>query len=209
MVAHAIVAAVSVLRAVPAALVLALPAALVCCSAASTTNVNQYQGNYTLTLVDGANTCALAGLAEGQSQTSIPLSVVQNQFTPQDMEVTLGGSAGTLMASLVGTSVLVGTLGGSQVTLTPGPIDGSTPMGAKGMCTFQTSVSVSLNFGGDTVQGTIVYSDVTNGASECGLLRNCQTTLAIAGVLVSSDAGGGSEGGGRDSGDAGRDAGDG
>ena len=171
--------------------VLALVALATACSAATTTSVANYQGTYSLWLVGGTNGCALAGVAEGQSISKIPFVVIQDTASgiPQNMTATLGGSAGMLMGSLVGTNLLVGTLGGSQVTLTPGPIDaGKPPSGMKGNCMFTTSVVVSLNFGGDTVQGTIVYADNTNGASECGTLRSCQTVLAVAGVLTPGDS---------------------
>jgi hypothetical protein len=159
------------------------------CSAASTTGVGNYKGTYQLWLVGGSNGCALAGVAEGQSTSKIPLVVTQDSVVPQNMTATLGGSAGMLMSTLVGTNLLTGTLGGSQVTLTPGPLDGGMPpSGSKGNCTFTTSVVISLNFAGDTVQGTIVYGDNTNSGSDCGSLRSCQTVIAVAGVLTPGDS---------------------
>lgn len=168
----------------------ALAALAAACSAASTTSVSLYQGTYDLWIVDGSNGCALSGIAEGQTTANISLQVIQDTEggVPQNMTATIGGSMGKLMSSLVGTNELAGTLGGSSVTLAPPPPDGGEPMGKTGQCTFSTGVTVNLTFGGDTVQGTIVYQDFTNNSTECGSLRNCQTVLAVAGVLA-RDAG--------------------
>jgi hypothetical protein len=165
----------------------ALAALATACSAASTTTVAIYQGNYNLWIVAGTNGCDLPGISEGQTTSMISLAVVQgtDAGVPQNMTVTVGGAAGTQLTNLVGTNVLVGTLGGSQVTLTPGPFDGGPPDASTDAgCTYTTNVSVSLNFGGDTVEGTFVYQDATNGVTACGSLRTCQTVLAVAGVLA-------------------------
>jgi hypothetical protein len=166
----------------------ALTFAVVCaCSAASTATVQVIAGTYHLSLVDGMNGCGMKGINEGQVTPDIPLTVTQDPVTPQNVTVVLGGPVGTTLTSAVGTDEMTGTLGGSQVTLAPGPLDGSMPMGAVGNCMYSTLASLSLNFVGDTVQGTMTYSLLTNNASNCGDLPSCQTVQAIAGVLAPGD----------------------
>ncbi len=133
----------------------------------------------------------------------MPLTVSQSSITPQDMTATLGGTPGALLGAVAGTSTLTGTLGSYQATLTPeSPDSGTVPMGMLGGCTYTASPSLSLNFAGDTVQGTMTYTLVLSG-DDCDSLQNCQTVQALAGVLTATGDGGAEAGdGGARAGDA-------
>jgi hypothetical protein len=165
-------------------LAIALAAA---CSSASTASVPNVSGTYVLSVVDGTNACKIAGVREGSAISGVPLTVSQNTVTPQNMTATLGGAAGALLSGVTGTTTLTGTIGGYQATLTPAsPDSGAPPSGTLNGCTYAASASLSLNFAGDTVQGTMTYTLVTSG-SNCEALANCQTVQALAGVLTPGD----------------------
>ncbi len=164
------------------------------CSSASIATVQLVSGTYVLSVVDGTNGCAIAGVTEGATVQGVPLTVSQavDAGTPQNMTVTLGGSPGALLAGVMGTTTLAGTVGNDQVTLTPeAPDSGATPSGALNGCSYTANASLQLNFSGDTVQGTMTYTLNLTG-STCGALVNCQTVQAMSGVLLpppSSDSG--------------------
>jgi hypothetical protein len=170
-------------RVLAAVLVLA-PVVAVACSAASTASVPNVSGTYTLSVVDGTNTCDIAGVSEGTSTSGVPLMVSQDSVTPQNMTVVLGGNAGALLGAVMGSSTLTGTLGSYQVVLTPDtPDSGSVPTGTLNGCMYQATATLTLNFAGDTVQGTMIYTLNTTGTT-CQALENCQTVQALSGVLV-------------------------
>jgi hypothetical protein len=163
-------------------------AAFAACSAASTASVPNVSGTYALSVVDGTNTCEIAGVTEGTSTSDVSLTVSQDSVTPQNMTVVLGGNAGALLNTVMGSSTLTGTLGSYQVVLTPDtPDSGSVPSGTLNGCMYQAAASLTLNFAGDTVQGTMIYTLNTSG-STCQPLYNCQTVQALSGVLTPGPA---------------------
>ncbi len=171
-----------------AALGLVLLAVAAACSAASTASVPSVSGTYALSVVDGTNTCRIAGVTEGTSTSDVPLTVLQDSITPQNMTVVLGGNAGALLNTVMGSSTLTGTLGSYQAVLTPeSPDSGPLPMGMLDGCSYSAAATLTLNFAGDTVQGTMVYTLNTSG-STCQSLYNCQTVQALSGVLTPAPA---------------------
>jgi hypothetical protein len=165
-----------------------LGAAFAACSAASTASVPNVSGTYALSVVDGTNTCEIAGVTEGTSTSGVPLMVSQDSVTPQNMTVVLGGNAGALLSTVMGSSTLTGTLGSYQVLLTPeSPDSGAPPMGMLDGCSYSAAATLTLNFAGDTVQGTMIYTLNTSG-STCQPLYNCQTVQALSGVLTPGPA---------------------
>ncbi len=177
-----------------AALGLVVAAAAPACSAASTATPGNVSGTYLVSVIDGTNTCAIAGVTEGTAILGVPLVVSQDAATQTQMTVVLGGAPGALLSGVTGTSTMVGTFGGNQVTLAPvSPDSGTVPMGTLNGCTYTANASLSLNFAGDTVQGTMTYTLVTSG-SNCDSLSNCQTVQALAGVLQPPADSGASDG---------------
>jgi hypothetical protein len=165
-----------------------LATALAGCSAASAVTVPNVSGTYTLSVVDGTNACLIAGITDGMATSGVPLMVSQSSITPQNMTVIVGGSPGALLSTVAGTTTLTGTLGSYQATVTPvSPDSGSTPSFTLDGCMFQVQASLSLNFAGDTVQGTMTYTLLTSG-NNCSALANCQTVQAFAGVLIPGDS---------------------
>jgi hypothetical protein len=179
-----------------AALGLLLLAVAAACSAASTASVPSVSGTYALSVVDGTPSCKIAGVTEGTSTSDVPLTVSQDSVTPQNMTVVLGGNAGALLGTVMGSNILTGTLGGYQAVLTPeSPDSGPPPMGMLDGCSYSAAATLTLNFAGDTVQGTLIYTLNTSGSS-CQPLYNCQTVQALSGVLTpgAADASGGHDG---------------
>ncbi len=161
------------------------------CSAASTAVVPQLAGAYQAWVVEGANGCQIQGLAEGAATSGVPVTVTQDSQTPQNATLTMGGAPGALLASLVGTDALTGTLGYLQpgvmtATLVPAAIDASVPTVTSGACSYTVSAALNATFAGDTVQGTLIYSFSPSAGSSCPL-TSCQSVLAVAGVLAPGD----------------------
>jgi hypothetical protein len=164
-----------------------LATALVGCSAASAATVPNVAGTYTLSVVDGTNACLIMGVTVGMAASGVPLIVSQSSVTPQNMTVIVGGDPGTLLSTVTGTTTLTGTLGSYQATVTPvSPDSGTTPSFTLDGCAYTVEASLSLNFAGDTVQGTMTYTLLTSG-NNCNALANCQTVQAFAGVLIPGD----------------------
>jgi hypothetical protein len=163
-----------------------LLAALVACSAASTATVLNVAGTYSLSVADGTNGCNLANVSQGHVTQGVPLGVVQDSGTPQDMTVTVGGATGAVLTTATGTNVLTGTLGGAQATLVPALLDAGVPTVDASNCSYTTNASLLVNFAGDTVQGTLTYTLSTTG-NGCGTLAACQTVQALSGVLSSPE----------------------
>jgi hypothetical protein len=155
------------------------------CSAASTATVANFAGTYDMWVVNGANPCNFVEWTEGQSASGVPLVVTQDPITPTTMSATLGGAPGTLLLEEIaanddaGTVLLTGTVGGNQATLTG---NGSASQ-KNGSCTYTTTASLSVNFQGDTVQGTLTYEIVPVGNADCTAIAGCQTTQAFAGTI--------------------------
>jgi hypothetical protein len=165
------------------------------CSSASTAQVPNVSGTYLLSVIDGTNACRIAGITEGSALSGVPLTVSQSSITPQNMTAILGGAPGALLSGVTGTTTLTGTIGSYQATLTPAsPDSGTVPTGTLNGCTYTASASLSLNFAGDTVQGTMTYTLVTSG-SNCDTLANCQSVQALAGVLMPMSDSGASDSG--------------
>jgi hypothetical protein len=54
--------------------------------------------------------------------------------------------------------------------------------GTQGNCAYTTDGAVEATFTGDTMQGTVTYTRVTNGNPDCGALTGCKTTQQFSGA---------------------------
>jgi hypothetical protein len=169
---------------------LALCIAAAACSSASTATVADFAGEYDVWVVNGSNQCDFVPWTEGQSASAVPFVVSQDPNDMTTMTATLGGAPGTLLLNELavnddaGTVALSGTVGGNYALL-----QGTGTASQKyGPCTYTTNAAISVNFQGDTVQGSLTYEIVPIGNADCSAIAGCETTQAFAGTIV-SDAG--------------------
>jgi hypothetical protein len=171
----------------------ALPAVLAvvsCGGSSSSPAPSDISGDYTITVTDGANACMFTNFMQGHVTTNVGVTIVQ-QGSSATGTVT-GLAAGTLDI-LLGTSSFEGTVSGDSFTLTA---IGSNPYKV-GMCAFTVKGTITGSITGDAIQGTVTYTETTNGSSDCTYENTCSTVQDFAGVrapdagIAPADAGSG------------------
>ncbi len=173
------------------ALLLAACAA-VACSAASIATEPNVAGLYSVSIVEGANPCALPGWTERQAAQGVALTVSQDPTNNANISAVVGGDAGAYVASLTGTAQLCGILGGNQASLATGACAdaGATDAMARiDGCSFGVTATLSANFQSDTVQGTVTYGVSNPKGPSCPQFGGCQSVQAFSGVILPADAG--------------------
>ncbi len=149
---------------------LVLLAAVACSS--SNSPPADVAGNYTVSVTNGQNGCSIANFTPGAMSTGVTVAVTQSG---SQVSANVMGFSGLALTLGVGSSTLVGQLSGSQATL------GASANHTQGGCTYTTTATANITWNGNTMQGTISYTDSGNGSSDCGVLQACTSEQSFAG----------------------------
>ncbi len=134
-----------------------------------------FAGNYTLSVTNHENGCGFQSWTEGDSSSSIPLTIMQNG---SDVTATLEGITGTFVNGLLGDRVFTGTVSGHDIDVT---LYGTRSL-SQGNCTYTVNARAQATLTGDTLEGTIEYSPATNGNPDCSTIDGCLSTQAFNGT---------------------------
>jgi hypothetical protein len=146
-------------------------------------------GDYTVALTDGANDCMFPNWTQGSSTQGIALDVQQEGSS---VTGTVNGVAAVVLDALLGTHQFQGTVDGSSFTMTAIGSNAAKDQG----CSYTVKATVTGTLDGDAIQGSITYTETTNGSSDCGYHATCSSVESYAGVRAPDagaipDAGGG------------------
>jgi hypothetical protein len=140
---------------------------------AETANIS---GNYSVTLTDQANGCMFAGnWTPGASAQNVPVAI-QQQGT--SATATVSGVAALLLDLVLGTAMFSGSVQGQSFSLIA---IGSTAL-KEGVCEYTIRATLAGTIDGDAIQGTITYSETTNGSPTCTYHSTCTSVQTFAGV---------------------------
>ena len=128
-------------------------------------------GNYTVSVTNGSNGCNIANFTPGAMASGITVQVTQSG---SQVSANVMGFSGLALSLGVGSSTLVGQLSGSQATLS------ASANHVQGSCTYTTTATANITWNGNTMQGTISYTDAGNGSS-CGVVQQCTSEQSFAG----------------------------
>ncbi|HZU83955.1 MAG TPA: hypothetical protein VE987_13600 [Polyangiaceae bacterium] len=132
-------------------------------------------GDYSVDVTDGSNGCQFANWTQGSTATGIPVTVTQNATS---VGVTVDGLVGSLLKLGIGTNVFTGSLSGDRATMTAA----GSVAGTQGNCAYTTNATIDATFNGDTMQGTLTYTRMTNGNPDCAGITGCQTIQQFSGA---------------------------
>ncbi|HTQ46576.1 MAG TPA: hypothetical protein VMI75_27675 [Polyangiaceae bacterium] len=155
------------MRTIPLAFV-----ALFACGSSSNGPPANVAGTYTVSVTNGQNGCMVGTFTPGAMTAGVTVQVTQNGT---QVSADVMGLAGVYLTAGVGSSTLVGQINGSTANLT------ASANHTTGMCAYTTTATANMTFDGDTMQGTITYSDSGNGSSDCGVVEACTNTQNFAG----------------------------
>lgn len=130
-------------------------------------------GTYSLSITDTKNDCNYQGWTIGQSAQNIEFDVTQNGASASGQ---VKGAANVYVAAL-GIGALNGTVSGSSATLSA---TGTTSVKA-GSCAFFVKMTANFTLSGNAINGTIDYTNATNGDASCGNLNTCVSEQTLAG----------------------------
>lgn len=162
------------MRAIPLAFLLVAASASAGCSSsnASSTSPASVAGTYTVNVTDGQNGCNIPNFTSGAmtSDISVVVSACGSQVCAN-----VQGVSGFFLSVGVGTSTLTGSIQGNTATLT------ASASHANATCMYTTTATATLTFDGNTMQGTMTYTDSGNGSPDCGVAQQCTSEQTFAG----------------------------
>jgi hypothetical protein len=138
---------------------------------AQTANV---AGAYSVALTSGDNGCQFASWTPGSSVQDVPVTITQQNSS---VTATVAGSAALVLDLVLGTATFQGTVTGDSFTMSA---FGKNP-GHDGNCTFTIEATLSGSITGDAIQGTIAYTEKTNGDPACAYHSTCSSAQSFAG----------------------------
>lgn len=152
-------------------LVMAALAAIGCGS--SSDSPADVSGTYSLSITDTKNDCNYQNWTIGQSAQNIEFDVTQNGSSASGQ---VKGPANFYVNAL-GIGALNGTVNGNSATLSA---TGTTSV-KSGSCAFFVKMTASFTLSGNAINGTIDYTNATNGDPSCGNLNTCVSEQTLAG----------------------------
>jgi hypothetical protein len=130
-------------------------------------------GNYSVSVTNTDNGCGYNGWTIGQSTQNIAFVVTQNGVAASGE---VKGAANFYFAVL-GIGPLAGTVDGAHANMAA---DGTLHL-KDGNCDYVVRATADFTLTGDTINGTMTYSNTTNGDPSCGTKSTCTSTQSIAG----------------------------
>ncbi len=130
-------------------------------------------GNWSVNLTNGANGCMVSSWTPGETASAIPLTITQSGSS---ITAVVGGTTAILTNAAFGTATFTGTVDGNRLDarLTGRPA-------AMGSCAYTPVLDLSATLSGDTMNGTLVWSNDTNASADCGMLATCESEQAMNG----------------------------
>lgn len=162
--------------AVPSLACLALTAVAACGGGGDFVVASDFTGTYDVAITNKQNGCAFEKWNVDETSRGIPIVVAQDAAAGLTGEVQ--GGAGVLLGLWLGTNrFTAGTVSGDLGTLT---IHGTNVQKKLG-CSYTLTAEASFRLTGNTIEGTMTYTAVTNKSPDCGALEGCKTVQALAG----------------------------
>jgi hypothetical protein len=130
----------------------------------------QVAGNYTLTITDQQNGCNVENFTTNASQSGTVIAIAQDGSS---LSMTAMSTQGLVLAFAAG-DTLAGTIDGSQASLS------SSSGLSQGGCQYSTTATTNAHFSDSQVTGTILYTQMGNGSSDC-VVQQCTSTQTFTG----------------------------
>ncbi len=130
-------------------------------------------GSYSLSITDSKNDCNYQGWTIGQTAQGVGFDVTQNGTS---VSGDVKGLAAVYTGAL-GIGTLQGNANGDSVSLSA---TGTTSV-KSGSCAFFVKMTAAFSLTGNAINGTIDYTNVTNGDASCGTLATCVSEQAMSG----------------------------
>lgn len=124
------------------------------------------EGSYTLNITNGNNACNLSNFNRGSGASNVSLVIDQDSHR---VTGTVAGLAGSLLTGLLGSNRFEGEVDENRLHM---EIVGDRS-GSDGNCAYTINATMSGVATGDFLEGTIEYTRVDNGNSDCASLSNC------------------------------------
>ncbi len=131
-------------------------------------------GDYVVTVTSGSNACGLDGWTESDS-AEVRMEIVQ---ADADANATVTGLGGTVLNLWLGDNRFAGDVAGSSVQMT---LIG-TRSHSNGDCDFTINAELDATVDEQIIEGMIRYRPVTDGATSCGTLADCENTQTFVGT---------------------------
>jgi hypothetical protein len=152
----------------------ALAVALAACSGSGGSGLPvDLSGQYSVSVTNTDNGCNYANWTIGQSLQNVEFDITQSGA---DVSGDIRGLAGAYFA-LLGIGTLKGTVSGSSASLTAV----GTNSIKQGQCSYFVRATADVTLTGNTINGTVTYSNETNKAPDCGSLATCSSHQSVAG----------------------------
>jgi hypothetical protein len=133
-------------------------------------------GMYSLSFTNGENGCQFEGWEVGATATGVPIIVTQVEGD-SNVTVTVQGFAALFVFAESGSAQFNGSVDGSNLEAT---IVGTKPHEAED-CSWKVNAAIDATLSGDTLTGTIRYSEVANGPG-CGDRNECRSVQNFNGT---------------------------
>ncbi|HEX4476402.1 MAG TPA: hypothetical protein VH142_15050 [Polyangiaceae bacterium] len=136
------------------------------CGGDNSTAPSNVQGNFTVAVTNGTDSCGFATWTDGQSSSNIPVAVTQNG---NSATATVTGLQGTFLDTVLGSNVFTGAVEGAELVLA---LHGTRSF-TQGACAYTIVATLKATADGDVLRGTIDYAPDTNSSADCASLATC------------------------------------
>jgi hypothetical protein len=130
-------------------------------------------GKYSLSLTNSNNGCNYTNFKVGDTAQNIELDMTQSGASAA---ASLRGLANVYFA-LLGIGTLQGSVNGASASLSA---VGTTSI-KQGQCAYFVRATADVTLTGNTINGTVTYTNETNKSPDCGALETCSSQQSIAG----------------------------
>jgi hypothetical protein len=158
-------------------LLCALTAAAIAACGGSDSSVGappaDFAGKYSISVKNVDNGCNYQNWNVGQTAQNVEFDITQSG---SNVTGNVRGVANIYFAAL-GIGALDGTASGTSASM---DAVGTTSV-AQGKCAYFVRAVIDLTLTGNTVNGTVTYSNQTNGSPDCGALTTCSSRQEVAG----------------------------
>ncbi len=134
------------------------------CLAGCSSDPIDLAGDYTVALTSRDNGCNYAGWTVGNMTTGVDVVITQSGSSAT---ATVNGSAGVVLDAFVGGHVYTGNVDGDSFDL----VQHGTKSSTMGNCTYTITSDIVGTLSGDSISGSVKYTDATNGDPSCPM--NC------------------------------------
>ncbi len=135
-------------------------------------------GEYSLTVVNGANGCELQPWGDAPA-TDVKATITQQGNDGTQAQLQVNGLVATiLLTSQLGGTEFAGTVDGNELALDRE----GTAEKERGACRYTIRATIDATLDGDTLSGRIRYRALTNQSADCGPLVACASDQTFNGT---------------------------